>query len=99
KAAVLSHRAVIAPLHAMLVRTDRLPRADGALPESSKALLSLPLFHIGGLQQILTPLVTGGCLVFTEGRFDPERIVHIVEEEGIKVWSAVPTMTSQVMDF
>jgi long-chain acyl-CoA synthetase len=44
-------------------------------------------------------MVTGGSLVFSEGRFDPERIVELIEVEDVKVWSGVPTMVSRVMDY
>jgi long-chain acyl-CoA synthetase len=99
KGAVLTHRGIIATLQSLLLRTRRLP-VEGAEPASpSKALLSLPLFHIGGLQQVITPLVGGGTVVFSEGKFDPEGIIDLVEREKISVWSAVPTMVSRVVDY
>lgn len=98
KGAVLTHRGVLATLQSLLLRTNRLP-VEGVDPApASTALLSLPLFHIGGLQQIITPVVTGGRLVFSEGRFDPGEIVALIEREGVRVWSAVPTMANRVMD-
>ena len=99
KGAVLSHRAIISTLQSILQRTRRLPATDRPIPDLSSSLLSLPLFHVGGLQQIITPMVTGGSIVFSEGRFDPERIVGLILREGIQVWSAVPTMVTRVMDF
>ena len=99
KGAVLSHRGVISTLQSLLVRIRRLPVADTPPAPASRALLSLPLFHVGGLQQIITPMVTGGTLVFTDGRFDPEKVVEIIENEGVSVWSAVPTMVNRVSDF
>ncbi len=99
KGAVLSHRAIISTLQSILERTRRLPVSDRPIPDRSSSLLSLPLFHVGGLQQIITPMVTGGSIVFSEGRFDPERIVDLILQEDIRVWSAVPTMVTRVMDF
>jgi long-chain acyl-CoA synthetase len=99
KGAVLTHRGILATLQSLLVRTRRLPEEGVEPPPPSKALLSLPLFHIGGLQQVITPLVGGGTVVFSEGRFDPAGIVRLVEQEGISVWSAVPTMVSRVLDY
>jgi long-chain acyl-CoA synthetase len=99
KGAVLSHRAIISTLQALLERTRRLPGPDRPIPAPSGSLLSLPLFHVGGLQQIITPMVTGGSIVFSEGRFDPKRIVDLILGEDIRVWSAVPTMVTRVMDF
>lgn len=99
KGAVLSHHGILSTMHSIALRTNRLPSSDGAAPPPSKALLSLPLFHIGGLQQVLNPLVTGGTLVFTEGRFDPAAVVDLIEREEIRVWSAVPTMVTRVADY
>jgi long-chain acyl-CoA synthetase len=97
KGATLSHRGTIATLQSLVVRTRRLPTEDAPLPPVSKALLSLPLFHIGGLQQVLNPMVAGGSLVFTVGKFDAGAVVRLIEDEQIKVWSAVPTMASRVV--
>jgi long-chain acyl-CoA synthetase len=98
KGAVLSHRGILATLQSLAELTRRLPADDGALPAPSTALLSIPLFHIGGLQQVITPMLAGGSLVFTEGRFDPARVVDLMEREAVTVWSTVPTMVSRVMD-
>jgi long-chain acyl-CoA synthetase len=98
KGAVLSHRGIIATLQALAELTRRLPVGDKPLPQPSTALLSIPLFHIGGLQQVLTPMLAGGTLVFTEGRFDPAGVARLIEREGVTVWSTVPTMVSKLMD-
>jgi long-chain acyl-CoA synthetase len=99
KGAVLTHRGIIATLQSLLLRTRRLPVPGADPPQPSKALMCLPLFHIGGLQQVITPLVGGGTVVFSQGKFDPEGIVNLIEQEGISVWSAVPTMVSRVIDY
>jgi long-chain acyl-CoA synthetase len=99
KGAVLTHRGIIATLQSLLLRTRRLPVPGADPPQPSKALMSLPLFHIGGLQQVITPLVGGGTVVFSQGKFDPQGIADLIEQEGISVWSAVPTMVSRVIDY
>jgi long-chain acyl-CoA synthetase len=99
KGAVLSHRGILATLQSLAVLTRRLPVAGAELPPPSRSLLSIPLFHVGGLQQIITPMLSGGTLVFAEGRFDPERIVDLLGREQVAVWSTVPTMVSRVMDW
>lgn len=98
KGAVLSHRGIIATLQALAIVTKRLTSNGLTMPAPSRSLLSLPLFHVGGLQQILNPMLTGGTLVFTEGAFDPKRVVELIDEEQIAVWSAVPTMVSRVIN-
>ena len=99
KGAVLSHRGILATLQSLALLTRRLPVAGAELPPPSRSLLSIPLFHVGGLQQIITPMLGGGTLVFTEGRFDPERVVDLLDREQVAVWSTVPTMVSRVMDW
>jgi long-chain acyl-CoA synthetase len=98
KGAVLSHRGLLSVLQSLLIVTRRLPTPNAAVPPTTRALLSLPLFHIGGLQQIVTPMATGGTIVFAEGRFDPGQIVSVLREERVAVWSAVPTMVARVLD-
>ena len=99
KGAVLSHRGILATLQSLALLTRRLPRDGAEPPPPSRSLLSIPLFHVGGLQQIITPMLAGGTLVFTEGRFDPERVVDLLDREQVTVWSTVPTMVSRVMDW
>ncbi len=99
KGAVLSHRGILATLQSLALLTRRLPGAGAELPPPSRSLLSIPLFHVGGLQQIITPMLGGGTLVFTEGRFDPGRVVDLLDKEQVAVWSTVPTMVSRVMDW
>jgi long-chain acyl-CoA synthetase len=99
KGAVLLHCGLLAVLQSLLLVTRRLPAADAPHPPPSRALLSLPLFHVGGLQQILTPMATGGTIVFAEGRFDPANVVRVLRDERVSVWSAVPTMVARVLDY
>jgi long-chain acyl-CoA synthetase len=84
KAAVLSHRAVLANLQSLLVVTGRLPgRSSGGR---------------SSVVQILSALVNGTTLVFSEGRFDPVAVTELIDRERVTVWSAVPTMVARVMD-
>ena len=99
KGAVLSHRGILSTLQSLALLTRRLPLPGAELPPPSGSLLSIPLFHVGGLQQIITPMLGGGTLVFTEGRFDPKRVVELLSREQVAVWSTVPTMVSRVMDW
>jgi long-chain acyl-CoA synthetase len=98
KAAVLSHRSVIANQHNLLAATRRLPselREDHAGPV---VLVSLPLFHMGGVQVVLSSLLTGAILVFLEGRFEPGEVLRLIEVEKVRAWGGVPTMISRVLD-
>jgi len=101
KGATLTHRNLLANLQNLLVVARRLPGEEGgAGPDrpASVTLMTLPLFHIGGIQQLLTAIVSGNTLVFLDGRFDAERVLEVIERERVTVWSAVPTMVTRVLD-
>jgi len=99
KGVVLSHRSLLATMHATLERTHRLPVLGTSASRATKSLISLPLFHVGGLQQILIPMATGGTLIFNEGRFDPAKITDLIRNEDLDIWSTVPTMVTRVLDY
>jgi long-chain acyl-CoA synthetase len=95
---LLSHRSVVANLQNLLVLTGRLP---SELPDShpgTVSLLSVPLFHLAGLQVTCSTLLTGGSLVFLEDRFDAAEVLRLIEKERVRVWGTVPTMVSRVID-
>jgi long-chain acyl-CoA synthetase len=98
KAAVLSHRSVIANQQNLLAATRRLPHDLAEDHQGSVTLVSVPLFHTGGIQSILSTLLTGGTLVFLEGRFDPADVLETIEREHVRVWGGVPTMLTRVLD-
>jgi long-chain acyl-CoA synthetase len=62
------------------------------------ALLSSPLFHVGGLHSNVCALLTAGArMVFLEGRFDPEKVMQVIERERVQSWGAIPTMLHRVV--
>ena len=62
------------------------------------ALLTSPLFHVGGLHSnICTQMTAGSKVVFSEGRFDPEQVMRLVQDEQITSWGAIPTMLHRVV--
>jgi long-chain acyl-CoA synthetase len=98
KGATLAHRSWIATLHQTLAVSRRLPHA---LPDDDPGFVSLltgPLFHIGGLHALGLALVSGGTLVFLEGRFDPGQVLEVIEKHKVEVWGAIPTMTIRVLE-
>jgi long-chain acyl-CoA synthetase len=98
KGATLAHRSLIANLHNLLAVSGRLPQDIPADRPGHVSLLTGPLFHIGGLQAMSLALVTGGTLVFLEGRFDAGQVLDVIERERVSVWGAVPTMALRVLD-
>ncbi|MFG1924497.1 class I adenylate-forming enzyme family protein [Cryptosporangium sp. NPDC048952] len=97
KGATLSHRALIANLQTLLVVSRKLPHEITDENPPSVTLVGLPLFHIGAIQLILTPLMTGGTVVFLPGRFEPDVVLRLIEDEGVTMLSAVPTMMERLL--
>jgi long-chain acyl-CoA synthetase len=95
---VMSHRSVIANLQNLLVLTGRLPTELPPGHPGTVSLLSVPLFHLAGIQTSCTTMLTGGKLVFLSGRFDPAEVLALIERERVRVWGSVPTMVSRVLD-
>jgi long-chain acyl-CoA synthetase len=98
KAATLSHRSVIANQQNLLVATRRLPPDLPPDHRGTVTLLSIPIFHTGGIQTILSSLLTGGTLVFLVAGFDAAEALQIIETERVRVWGGVPTMMSRILD-
>lgn len=98
KAVVLSHRSVIANQHNLLARSRRLPHQLDPTSPQSVTLVCTPLFHIGGVSNILTNLILGGRLVLTKGRFDPTEILGLIQGEEVQSWGGVPTMATRVLE-
>lgn len=97
KGAMMSHRAVIANIHNLLRMTGRLPDdLDGSHPGTVN-LVTMPLFHQGGMQISLMTLLTGGRIVFLRGRFDPVEVLSLMQDEKVRAWGSVPTMVSRVV--
>jgi long-chain acyl-CoA synthetase len=98
KGATLAHRSWIATLHQTLAVSHRLP---DKLPDDDPGFVSLltgPLFHIGGLHALGLALLSGGTLVFLEGRFDAGQVLQLIEKHKVEVWGAIPTMTLRVLE-
>jgi acyl-CoA synthetase (AMP-forming)/AMP-acid ligase II len=98
KGVVLSHRSVVANQQNLLVRQGRMPGGPRDDAPPTVLLVCTPLFHIGGVSHMLTPLITGGTLVLTEGRFDPRQVLDLIERERIHVFGGVPTMAIRVIE-
>jgi long-chain acyl-CoA synthetase len=98
KGVLMSHRSVVANIQNLLLLTGRLP---GELPEDhpgTVSLLSVPLFHLAGIQVSLNTLLSGGRVVFLPGKFDPGEVLRLIEAERVRVWGSIPTMVSRVLD-
>lgn len=68
----------------------------GALP-SDRGLVCLPLFHVGGLAQLVRSALSGSALVIHE-RFDAERASDALDRSAVTGVSLVPTMLGRMLD-
>jgi long-chain acyl-CoA synthetase len=98
KGVLMSHRSVVANIQNLLLLTGRLPSELPADHPGTVSLLSVPLFHLAGIQVSLTTLLSGGRAVFLPGKFDPGEVLRLIETERVRVWGSIPTMVSRVLD-
>jgi long-chain acyl-CoA synthetase len=98
KGVLMSHRSVIANIHNLLVLTGRLPGELADNHVGTVSLLSVPLFHLAGVQVCCATLLSGGRLVFLDGKFDPGQVLRLIEREQVRSWGCVPTMVGRVLE-
>jgi long-chain acyl-CoA synthetase len=98
KAAILSHRAVIACLHNIYAYRGRLP--SDLLPGDPQMSLFCcsPLFHVGGMLLQCQTMLSGHRLVLLKGRSTGEAMLEVIERERINILSTVPTLLSRVVE-
>jgi len=98
KGVLMSQRSVVANIHNLLILTRRLPSELPDEHPGTVSLLSVPLFHLAGIQVCCSTLLTGGRLIFLDGRFDPAEVLRLIETERVRSWGCIPTMVSRVLD-
>ena len=94
KAAVLSHRSVVAFVQ-VVTFLGAAQAASVGLPSTGPSrprLAVFPMFHISGLQSAsITPMATGAGNVWPMGRFDPATVIRLTTEESIYAWNGTAT--------
>lgn len=103
KAAVLSHRSVIAYLMEQSFIAARAmamagiaPPSPGATPPgtgppATSRLAPYPLFHVSGMSMAVSTVMSGSPTVWPLGRFDPANVLQLTREERISVWGGGTT--------
>jgi acyl-CoA synthetase (AMP-forming)/AMP-acid ligase II len=103
KGAVGSHRSLIGLtalqfFHGLRVAMSSPPPLVPALPPCQ--LVTNPLFHVSGLYTGAVAMLAGGVkTVWTKGRFDPEKILDLIEREKVTSWSPMGTMAYRVVTY
>ncbi len=73
-----------------------LPGGDG----QNVSLFTSPLFHVSGCHSTLVVgLLAGLRLVMLDSKFEPDKALQLIEDEGVKVWATVPTMVWRVCEY
>ncbi|MDY7105075.1 MAG: AMP-binding protein [Actinomycetota bacterium] len=70
--------------------------SDFELPERPRFLAVAPISHVAG-SKVLPTLVRGGT-VYLQNGFDPERVIHLIDEARITMTLLVPTMIYTLLD-
>ncbi|WP_127783189.1 class I adenylate-forming enzyme family protein [Rhodococcus sp. X156] len=98
KGATHSHRNLICAVD--YFRINDAVAAELGVPQGPRRfLLTGPLFHIMSLHNLVVPrLAFGDAAVIYTGRFEPDRILGLIERERINQWGAVPTMASRLLE-
>lgn len=103
KGAVNTHRNVIAAIGMSFFHGARLAmlNADPTAPPAPpiKQLVTYPLFHVSGLHMgAVAFMISGIPSVWTLGRFDPELVMRLIQDERVTGWSYTPTMLHRVVN-
>jgi long-chain acyl-CoA synthetase len=105
KGAISTHRGMIANLQNTLFNTvaGTMAEPDSSTPSGQSrrttALLTSPLFHVSGTHSGLVVGTLGGIkLVIPDGRFDPDAVLRLIEDEQVTIWATVPTMVWRVCE-
>lgn len=98
KGIVLSQRSVVVNLHNLLITTNRLPGEIDPARRAGVSLVTVPLFHLAGVQVVSASLLSGATLAYQPGRFDPAEVLRLIEQERVTTWGAVPAMVTRVME-
>jgi len=107
KGAVNTHRGIVGMTRLqifhgarmfLLAASKGIP-ADAPKPPPTCSLVTTPLFHVSGLYAgAVTALATGIKTVWTTGRFDPARVLELIERERVTAWGPMGTMVHRLMN-
>ncbi|MDP9133851.1 MAG: acyl--CoA ligase [Actinomycetota bacterium] len=79
------------------VMAGKMKPPDPANRPQTIFLATPPMFHLSGLYaNIVLQLSMGGKLVIRPGRFDPEAVLQLIEQERVTAWAALGSMGPRV---
>jgi long-chain acyl-CoA synthetase len=78
--------------HFQLYMNADTPGRLFGIRDDDVVLVVLPLFHVFGLSSQLNVCVRFGATMSLVPRFDPEKVLAVMERDGVTVFEGVPTM-------
>ena len=66
--------------------------------QNAVSLVSIPIFHSGGLNIITTPTFYIGGTIILQKFWNPEEALQLIQEHGVTHFGAVPTMLQMMLD-
>jgi fatty-acyl-CoA synthase len=81
---MLSHANILWNVFNLMVDVD--------LGSDEVALVTAPLFHTAALNQVLFPTILKGGTALIEAKFDPDRAIELIEQEGVTLLFGVTSM-------
>jgi O-succinylbenzoic acid--CoA ligase len=73
-------------------------RLSSDTPGDDRWLLTLPLYHVGGLSIVYRSFIAGQTLIVYEGSFEPERLALMLHQHQITHVSLVPTQLYRMLE-
>jgi len=104
KAAILSHRAVLAYIQMQPYGAARAMHIAGVQPGDAGAsrqpvrLAVYPLFHVSGLSTVVGGVELGSKSVWMLGRFDPGAVIELTKREGINMWGGGSAHVTRLLE-
>jgi fatty-acyl-CoA synthase len=95
KGVMLSHRTL--HLHAVTALIGAYRRGEKRAADQQVELHTIPLFHANGWGKAHTVTLTGGRHVMVK-RFEPEKVLELIEREKATGLCAVPTMATALVN-
>ncbi|MEO9138604.1 MAG: fatty acid--CoA ligase family protein [Jatrophihabitans sp.] len=100
KGATHSHRNFIGACWFHLLNDAVATELGQPLQPGRRYLLVSPLFHISSLHNLaVIRLVTGDAAVIYQGKFEPDRVLSLIERQRVTNWGGMPTLLTRIVEY
>ncbi|MEZ4217628.1 MAG: class I adenylate-forming enzyme family protein [Myxococcota bacterium] len=99
KAAVLSHRSIVAFVMTSFFLGARRAMTEPSGGKPGASLAVYPLFHVSGMfGSTTTGLAAGTTSVWPTGRFDARKVIELSKQHDITAWTGAATHIFRLLD-